>query len=232
MTNWSKVALLLIALMPPSVYAVQVKEIAADGEIEAFISMDELTRIKVFEDRIRSVKSNQGDVELFDDKELGEVYIRPSHRSNTPINIFVTTEKNYTYKLLLIPKKIPSEQLFLKNIEEDKKVVEKAEFYKQAAIGLIKSMRAKKGHFMRDTEEITEFEGNKFTIKAMYKSHSLLGKVLEFDNTDSQHVRLNPQMFITDRDQQVIAVSIDSLDVSPDTKTYIYIVERGQHERS
>jgi hypothetical protein len=100
--------------------AAQVLDVLPDGEIEAFISSSELSRVKINNDRIRAIRANDGELEIVEDNALGEVYILPNVQK--PINIFIATEKNHTYKLLLIPQKTPSEQIFINPKLAKKKV--------------------------------------------------------------------------------------------------------------
>jgi hypothetical protein len=51
----------------------------------------------------------------YDDK-LGEINVRTtSLGENKPLNLFIVTGQNFTYKCLLYPKAIPSEQIIIKN---------------------------------------------------------------------------------------------------------------------
>ena len=104
----------ILSLFTQNTYALQESIVGSDSEVECVVSNKELNRIKVTNDRIRAVRVNSGEIEILEDKYLGEVYLKTL--IHNPINMFVTTEKGYTYKLNLVPKKHPSEQIILTNI--------------------------------------------------------------------------------------------------------------------
>lgn len=110
-----RVISIALILLAPSCYALQEKVVCADSEVEGFISNKELNRIKVSNDRIRAIRANAGELEILEDKHLGDIYVRAL--TNKAINLFVSTEKGYTYKLNLLPKKASAEQIVLTNTE-------------------------------------------------------------------------------------------------------------------
>ena len=58
------------------------------------------------------IKNNEGELTISRDDNLGEIYIRTtSLGENKPLNLFLVTEQDFTYKGLLYPKTIPSEQI-------------------------------------------------------------------------------------------------------------------------
>lgn len=163
-----------------------------DGEIQAFIARDELSRIKVLNDRIKSVRNNDGEVEVVEDVNLGEIYIRPN--GNNPLNMFVTTERNNTYKLLLLPKKAPSEQIFIKSLEEilnsdgseagsnGNKIKDS---FKEHIIALLRAMSEEKeiaGFKKVKTQKIVELSGQELKATLIYAGAHLKGQVFEVEN--------------------------------------------------
>jgi hypothetical protein len=168
---------LMLMLIAIKAQAAQVLEVLPDGEVEAFISASELSRVKVNNDRIRAIRSNDGELEIVEDNALGEVYILPNVQK--PINIFIATEKNNTYKLLLVPQKTPSEQIFL-NPKTPKK---KAEDDKQSRLlKLMKIMLNEiespefKKLIIEEQRYLLEFEP---VLILQYQSNELLGEVYE-----------------------------------------------------
>jgi len=218
-----------------SAFAAQVKDVVTDGEVEAFIASDELSRIKVISDRIRSVKANHGEVELLEDTALGEVYIRP--KMHVPVNMFITTERDYTYKLLLLPKKIPSEQIFIRNkqIEESEQNKVKSENFKEEVISLIKAMSNSEDlvGFAREevdkTKEAEKLQKEKensieASQKLTYRGARLYGEVLEIKNASSEEFTLSPEIFNT---EGLIALSIEKSELMPEEATKVYMVRRA-----
>jgi hypothetical protein len=224
-------SLWLIALISVSelVYAKQTKEVLPDGEIEAFISEGELSRIKVMDDRIKSVRSSLGELELLEDTKVGDIYIRPARPGKAPINMFVTTEKSHTYKLLLIPKKMPSEQIFIK-CESAPDSYKSESSMKEMVVHLMQDMqsgRESRGFTRLESTEILDIEGDQYNKTVIYTSASIIGEVLEFHNKSTEHFRITPEIFTPLKNIELIAISIDKGELAPSEKTQIYLVKRG-----
>jgi conjugal transfer pilus assembly protein TraK len=211
--------------------AMQIKEALSDGEVSAFIAADELSRIKVINDRIKSVKSNEGDLEIIEDANLGELYLRPVKRNLEPVNIFITTEKNHIYKLLLLPKKTPSEQIFIKNLEvalESVKLEIKNPNKNEAAIALIKAMRdANTTYNKKSTFPKLKANGHELTKKFVLINNKIRGEAAEYLNKKKLPVVITSETFL---EQGIIAVSSDSEVLEPNQSTNIYIVREVSDE--
>lgn len=212
--------------------AKQTKEVMPDGEIEAFISEGELSRIKVIDDRIKAIRSNQGDLELLEDAKVGEVYIRPVRPGKAPINIFVTTEKSHTYKLLLIPQKMPSEQIFIK-CKAASEAPKAAPTMKEMVMRLVQDMQSgieSYGFQKAEVTETLEIDGNKYSKTAIYTGNSMVGEVLEFHNNSEEHFRITPEIFTPLKHIQLVALNIEQSELASGEKTKIYLVKRGTNE--
>lgn len=92
--------------------------------IEAHISQDNLTRIKVEGDRILHVFGLHGTYALEAEEETGQIFIRPLEsfedspsQKSKPIHLTLTTEKGLTQDLRLVPKNKSPEALILKSPE-------------------------------------------------------------------------------------------------------------------
>lgn len=201
--------------------ATQIIASGPDGEISGFVASHEISRIKIIGDRIKSVKTTEGTIDIMEDTKLGEVYIRP--RTKDPINAFITTEAGYTYKFLLIPKAQPSEQIFIKNeesiLQSMKSKTQGFDSFKQEVISFIKDMRSDKSKYEKDGfeqgnlvfKEIRSARGNKFTGKAFKVTTKT--ETPEFLSYESI------------ADKATIAISFDSEVVSSKEPTYVYIIK-------
>jgi hypothetical protein len=220
---------LLLGLIASNALAVQIKETFPDGEIEAFIAADELSRIKVVNNRIKSVRSNEGDVEVVEDASLGEIYIRPTKGGRNPVNIFVTTERNNTYKLLLVPHKTPSEQIFIKSVEEvfmasSKKKGVIHESFKERIIGLIWAMQMGKEApgFKKVKNSKTEtLAEDEYKVIDSYASARIKAHVLEVDS-DFEIEKLQNQ-------PGILALSLSEGNHEEIRKLYIVMEARDEH---
>lgn len=106
---------LALAALPFDANALQIKQATDNGQITAIVSAQEISRVSLLKDRIRMVNGDK-QVDITHDAETGDVYIKPSDMPlSKPLNLFIATEKGFTYQLLLIPKSVPSEQVLIRN---------------------------------------------------------------------------------------------------------------------
>jgi len=104
-----------LAVLPFSAHALQIKQSTDNGQITAIVSAQEISRISLTKDRIRMVNGDP-EVDITHDSETGDAYLKPSTTPLTkPLNLFISTEKGFTYQLLLMPEKVPSEQIIIRN---------------------------------------------------------------------------------------------------------------------
>ena len=214
--------------------ATQILDASGDAELSGVIARDELSRIKVISDRIASVKSNEGMVEILDDAKLGEVYIRPSRSTNDPVNLFITTEQGYTYKLLLLPQSIPSEQVFIKNdeavIKSIKEQTSTDDTYKEEIVALIKGMRGEnkvEGYIRKLHTERKQIGKYKLKKTATYRGKDLKGEVFEFKNAKKEPLILDYEDFTNNRTR---AISLDEMNIDASQVTKIYIISEVESE--
>ena len=142
--SWGKKFIIMIglpiiaSLLFPSCFALQRKAVSDDSEIEIVVSQSELNRIKTTSDYIEAIKGNPGETESL--LEDGEIYI--AINTDAPTSIFIKTKAGYTYKMMLVPRNIPAEQIFLKNQD----IIAKSEIKKEGGRDhmrdLIKAMQS------------------------------------------------------------------------------------------
>lgn len=221
----------LLTLLPVTVSAAQNKTAEDGDEITADISRSDINRIKLIGDRIRSVKANNGELELSQDDKLGEIYVRPTNLAEKkPINLFVMTEQNFTYKLLLFPKSIPSEQILIHN----ELVVNNTDLdvskntrsgYQQQIIALMKAMHHHKkinGYEIKVAKKKIDL-GNNLEIKRIstYRNANFFGEIYLVKNDGDQIVNLEENVFYRNG---VRAVKIENPNLLPGDVTEILIV--------
>jgi len=103
----------LSVLMPAQ--AAQLRIAADNSEIHASISIREVNRISLEGDRIKSVAKAPVGYDVVPEPDTGDLYLVPSYgaRKGRPVNMFITSERGFTYQLLLTPSDTPSEQLII-----------------------------------------------------------------------------------------------------------------------
>ncbi len=213
-----------------SSFAAQMKDMEDGDEAVAEISKSDINRIKLSGDRIRATNANAGEMEISKDNITGEIFIRATKYSeNKPLNIFITSEQNFTYKLLLYPKAIPAEQIIIKNdavvshADEDVAKISKNS-YQQQIIALLKAMRTKS---KLEQYQISNLRKNidlgDLTLKrtSTYKGQNFIGETFLLINDSNKVLELEEKMFFKNG---VRAIKIENPMLLPDEATEIFIV--------
>lgn len=221
------IVIILMILSLSEVKAAQVKQVEDGDEFTAEISKSDLNRIKVGGDRIRDVKLNSGDLDISLDDKNGEVYVRvASHAEGKPINIFIITQQNFTYKGILYPRSIPSEQIILNNdsVAQDEVMKVSKNSYEQQIISLLQAMRNKARlesyqiQLRKKKVDLGDLEMRRSTV---YKGQNFIGEIFVLENDSNQIIDLEEKFFFRNG---VKAIKIEKPTLLPDDKTEILIV--------
>ena len=217
-------------LTPNLAFATQVKSVEDGEEFTAEISKTEINRIKVSGDRIRSIQNNEGDLTISRDDKLGEIYIRTTaFTENKPLNIFIVTEQNFTYKALLYPKAIPSEQIIIKNegvvANSDAEVAKVTKnSYQTQIIALFKAMRLKTkldGYTIKQERHYIDLGDIGMRRISTYKGQSFIGETFILKNSTSRIIPVEEKMFFKNG---VRAIKVEKQDLLPGEVTEIFVV--------
>ena len=206
--------------------AAQFIDVSDGVEINATISLTEINRIRVEGSRIEGIRVAKGVIEYSHDEKSGDIFINLSKRSRRPVNMFISSNSGSTFKLLLMPKDIPSEQIFLVervakngvqifNNYQDQLV----DFYKTLYNGL-----ASKGYKVSSHNSSSRVGDLKVTLKSSYiplKPNNFRGDIYEIRNKSKQIQLLNPQDFFK---EGVRAIKFDSYILNPKEVTKMYII--------
>lgn len=210
--------------------ATQTKDVEDGEEFTAEISKSDINRIKVSGDRIRTVQNNEGELNITRDTKLGEIYVRTAaFTENKPINLFIVTEQNFTYKAILYPKAIPSEQIIIKNdavvMNSDSEVSKTTKnSYQQQIIALLKAMRLKvkpEGYQVKQEHQYIDLGDLGMRRVAVYKGQNFIGEVFTFKNSTSRVITLEEKMLFKNG---VRAIKIEKDILLPDEVTEIFVV--------
>ena len=239
-------AILIMLFIPAQANAEQIKAMSNDSEATAVISNYDLSRVKIINDKIKTIRYNNGELSVAEDNDLGEIYIRPTNTGTTKnINLFLISEKGNVYKLLLVPKKTPSEQIFIKHRNNysdwtggtgggntDGQSLNFDDPYKTTIITLIKSMTnreplAKFTIEERDNENIKFRKGLKIKWEISYLSNNLTGEIFSVKNISKKEITINEEDFLS---KGILAVKVDKLTLQPNEITSLYLVG-GSYDR-
>lgn len=210
--------------------ATQVKSVEDGEEFTAEISKSEINRIKVSGDRIRSIQNNEGELTISRDDKLGEIYIRTTaFTENKPLNLFIVTEQNFTYKALLYPKAIPSEQIIIKNenvvANSDAEVAKVTKnSYQTQIIALLKAMRLKtkiEGYAIKQERYYIDLGDIAMRRISTYKGQNFIGETFILKNSTSRVIPVEEKMFFKNG---VRAIKIEKQELLPNEVTEIFVV--------
>lgn len=217
--------------MVGSAFAVQEKTVEDGDEFTAEISAIDLNRIKVPGDRVRNIRGSLGDViDPIIDGRTGDAFLKLPFPGNKPINIFVVTEKDFTYKGTLFPKSIPAEQIVLRN---DKAVISNSNSegvkssrnsYENQIINLMKVMRDKKntdGYQVKNQSKYVDLGDISMRRSSIYKGQNFVGEIFLLKNSTNKVLSLEEKFFYKNG---VRAVKIENTELLPGESTEIFIV--------
>ncbi len=222
---------LFICLGSQIVLANQIKIADDSSEIRASISANEINRIKTIGDRIRAVKKNDGEFSLSIDEELGDVYLTNANPYNKPLNLFINTEKGFTYKLLLLPKNIPSEQIFIKNdsitlneTNEKRAVVSRLDY--PNLINLYKHLASDQllAGYVLENKQSKSFtlKNLKLTLNKKLIGKKYIGEVYLLENKDKKEITLTENLF---SNPDTIIVSFKNFKLKAKAHTLLYLIK-------
>jgi len=221
----------LLALMPLFADATQIKLAVDNAEVSGNLSVIDLNRLSLVNDRIKSVKTNKYGYEFINDDASGDVYIKTTADNiGDPLNAFVISEKGFTYKILFVPADIPSEQIFIKNpaITDDESPKDNKEPvpYKQEIIKLIKEMGQgdiELGYKVKSvrTPVYQKDRSLRLTKRVIYKGTKYEGLIYELKNVSDEVKQLSEDLFAK---SGIRAVKLDKLSLQPKEVINVYTV--------
>lgn len=227
---FNTILLTVLHLTAFSVYAAQEKIVEDGDEFTAEISAIDLNRIKVAGDRIRNIKGNPGEiVDPIIDSRTGDAFVKLPYPGHKPVNVFIVTEKDFTYKGTLFPKSLPSEQIILRNdraaINNSTEVIKSSRnSYENQIISLMKGMRDKKsldGYQVKNQSKYVDLGDLSMRRSSIYKGQNFVGEIFILKNSSSKVINLEADFFYKNG---VKAVKIENSNLLPDESTEIYIV--------
>lgn len=227
------VLLTFLMLMSCVSFATQKFDVKGADTIEASIDPNSLNRIYLEEDRIQTVKAVHGQFQIDKDEKSGDVYIKPDRNyQSSPIHLFITSEKGFTYSVALTPDMDTPQMIALHN-SYAKSWVEKSEISKSSLPNEVYEL-LRVMHQEDPTEMIHRqtFEREKLqTIrKDVAVSHAenywgtqYVGEVLYITNDSRSTVSLRESLLMDE--DNVVAISILSKELPRHTYTKAYRVK-------
>ncbi|MFZ9470689.1 MAG: type-F conjugative transfer system secretin TraK [Rickettsiales bacterium] len=210
--------------------AIQNKEVNDGDEFNAVISRNDLNRIKVVNDKIRDIKSNNQELDLNVDEKNGEVYLRvASAYENKPINIFILTQQNQTYKGILYPKLIPAEQIILNNeniglANNYLNKINNKNSYEKEILELMNAMRRGQkieNYQIKRNSKYIDLGDLSMKRSEIYKGVNMTGEVYIIKNSTKQILNLDEKFFYKNG---VKAIKIEKRELLPNEQSQVFII--------
>lgn len=219
----------LLGLISTGAYALQVKSVKDNQTASAKISAKELSRIFVLNERIQSVRGVNGVYELIKDENQGAIYVKPTpYFANKAFNLFITTEQDHTYNLLLMPMDIPAENIEIRSLSPSLQLSnrwEKNSPYVEMLVNFVNSMvnESKIEGFTAINMDSKPITYSKFNMElvTVYKGAQIQGEVWCLTNTTKKTLYIKPSMFFK---HDTRAISIESDTIPAGDEVFIYKV--------
>jgi conjugal transfer pilus assembly protein TraK len=228
--NWQSVVTgLVLALAATTVPALQVIDAREQENVVARISLRELTRLKVENARIESIRVREGELAIEPDRERNEAFLRPLGGARN-ISVFVTTDRG-TFNLQLTPEDVPSTTIILRV----------PRLYPAGAAGATDDYR----HIVKQRllammqgdatdasiEEIHRqtplWKDTRYVLERSYRFEGFEGDVFTLINTGKSAIEMREREFTQ---ANVAAVSIERLRLNPGESTHVYVLRRKAEE--
>ncbi len=213
------------------VHALQVKNVNDNDTISAEVSVNELSRIFVTNDRIQSTRGVNGVYELIKDEKFGAIFIKVSKSHlHKPFNLFITTELGSTYTLHLIPKIMSADNIEIKPISQLKKSEshwEQNSAYVESIIHLMNDMINEvkpEGYSVTEIvhpQRLRIHSGLNMQLIRTYHSADLDGEIWRLVSNAKETNYMHPRQF---SDKGVLAVSLKDEQLTCGSETMLYRV--------
>jgi len=209
-----------------------------NGTVHCDVSLKDLSRISLRDDKFASVSKVQSgiqndDFEVVNEPIRGDIYLSiPEGFKRSSISFFATTQKGYVYKFLCQIHGDDAEQIFVANADSDEsaklatvKLTETMPLQEKAA-RLVKAMyeQAQVDGFDQDWHSLAPVNVGTLRVQlvGLYRSKALVGSMLKIDNRSDKPVDLTEEQIAP---RQALAVSIVNAKLGPKEATTAYVVE-------
>lgn len=235
-----------IAKKSDAILPIKVKN---NGSILSYASKKELTRVEFKGENIDSIYSIQGEFQY--EIDGSNLYIKlnePATEEEKPINFFVKTAANNTYKVILVPQEtsafyIPVENInflgvtsTLDTIQEEKKLSNSYEgetLLQRRISQLIKVALADEKHLgfsvryhtNSSIKTVKDYKQLKQRALATWIGEGLKGLLFQIENLSSATIFIEKKAF---DEGKTLAIYLDSEQLGPGQSTKLILIERKQ----
>lgn len=223
--------LLLLAIAASGPTSAQQLVQVDDGETAIVqISSREMSRLRMAVGRIDMLRHTEGELIVQEDKERGELYLRPT--IGKPVNVFITSDSGNTFALLLTPKDVPSETVLLRERIRPSGGGHQAGSFRDAnpqkrieklILAMARSDLPADADVRERGQRLPLWKNTHFTLERTYFGDTYIGEVYALSNLGDKPLVMVEQEFYRDG---VVAVAIDHMTLRKNERTNLYIVRR------
>lgn len=193
-----------------------------NGKVKAVISNREQNKIHVKDDRVENVFGSEDMFVYQADAKLGQIFIRPRTKSQA-FTVTITTEKNKTIDMYLVPDDRDSETIIL-SVEENKAKQNKVQNnnFDHLIDAAIKgeSIKGYTERAVKDSSIDIDYKG--IVPEKLYRNKDWLIGVSNYKNLKDHTVYLNERTFFVD--DRIVAVGISKKKLEKNESTKVVFV--------
>lgn len=228
MRKWMLISIMM--LIAQNALALQMKSVVDNETISVKIASQDVTRIFVQGDRIKSVKGIKGAYTRENDDKNGEIYLQPTMNYQTSaFTVMLETEKGHHYTIILNPMSVPAETLMLVPKGVGREAAAKFEQAAPYEMTLTHLMQAMVANQMPEGYAVYQIDNKKkcyrlgniadFRLVTVYQGLNLQGEVFELTNRKSYPITIDEASFYK---LGTRAISLSTTRVDAHDKAYIY----------
>jgi len=223
MNKYLGVLMIQLFFLAPQCWANQVKTILPDETITLSVSNQHLNRVKIQNDKIIQVIGHEQEYQFKTDTQ-GELLIQTQLMQ--PITIFIKTEKQYTYGLMLLPKSMASQTIILQSPHDKKPAT------LNDSMHLLKILEEKKID-NKDSAQI-QFESTaleeidwRLVESVQQSEHALVGNIFEIKNKNNKNILLvGKEAHLAH--SNTILLQLQAIELNPNQTTLLYQVNHAR----
>ncbi|MEM1410150.1 MAG: type-F conjugative transfer system secretin TraK [Pseudomonadota bacterium] len=222
--------------------AQQITEVSDGGVVSGYVSASGVTRLSFTGDQAASSPMSQGGsgpgFSLVHEPTTGDLYLtlerapRRGERAGA-VSFFVTTKAGFTYQVELASKDVPSTQIEVRNPELTIKRAERIAAEAPLEARVVTLTRAMWSGALADGYAIERPVAReraagslRLTVRAIYESANLNGRVLTVRNPSRGTVEVTEDLFLA---PGVLAVTLQGpRQLAPRESMTVLVVDRGQ----
>jgi len=197
-----------------------------DTRVDAIISINQLNRIKVVDDRITQVFGDENAFSVESDTENGQIFIKP--KDEKPLFLTIVTENGDSIDLLLNPVEMEPQTLVLKTtLASEQRLPPKTEPLTKRILRLISAMN--EGNAIEGFEHVKTTKAEclgslTLELQSIYQGDGMSGEIWVVKNGSYKTQHLKEQTFAKEPDIFAIALKTDIL--APKASTTLFKVRK------